>query len=358
MKRFAILTLLYAGVWLAFSQRDDIVRAWQAQPEVPSGNPAEAPPSSVTPPAAAVKPDPPIDPEVGAAAAKLLRDARDRLYNYETVRAKVAERSTLGNRRFSAEGTYVTGKFPRLRLEFRVRVGDSEGTLIEVCDGQVLRTTKEIRKLGAGGSPGEAQEVQVTRKDVEKILRATELDNMPVGAIQQAELGLGGLPTLLTSLERTLDFEASTRETWQGRPIIVLQGRWKEEYLRELGSQLGEAASALGGFMPDRVRVCLEEESLFPTRILYLKRVTNEPVTYRALLSLELTDVQIDQPVRPDEFRYVPPRGVNEVDETALYLKMIEAMKAQPGPPGSGTATSGAPSTDAKPDGTTAEPAP
>ena len=122
MKRFSILTLLYAALWLAFTQRDAMVRAWQAQPEAPSGNPADAAPAANTPAASAVKPDPPIDPEVAAASAKLLRDARDRLYSYESVRAKVAERSTLGARRFSAEGTYVTGKFPRLRVELRIAV--------------------------------------------------------------------------------------------------------------------------------------------------------------------------------------------------------------------------------------------
>jgi hypothetical protein len=301
--------------------------------------------------------DPPIDPEVAAAAIKLLRDARDRLYNYESVRANVAERSTLGNRRFSAEGTYLTGKFPRLRLEFRVRVGDSEGTLIEVCDGQVLRTAKEVRKFGADGAASAAQEVQVSRKDVEKILRATEHDNMPPEAIQQAELGLGGLPTLLTSLERTLEFEASRQETYQGRPIIVLQGRWKPEFLKELSGQLGETAAAFSTFLPDRVRVCLEQETLFPTRILYLKQVTVNPVTYRALLSLEFSDVQFDQPVRPEEFRYVPPRGVNEIDETALYLKLIESLRAEASAPQSAAANA-RPSTSPAPSGAPAEPAP
>jgi len=324
MQRFAIFTLCalctLPGVLLPKCRAQ--AGGDETQPAAAEGAPAAA---DTPQPAEAP------DPEVAAAAAKLLRDARDRLYAHESVQAHLVERSALGNRRFSAEGRYVSGRFPRLRLEYRVVVGDCEGVLIEVCDGQVLRTSKEIRRAREAGStapPPKAMEIQVTRKDVEKILKAVETENVPPEAVLQAELGLGGIPTLLSSLERTMQFDARREETFQDHKYVVIQGHWKDEYLQKLGKQLGQSAQIFTPFMPEQVRIYFDEETLFPSRILYLKQATLEPRTYRAVMSLEFTDVRLDQPIDPQEFRYVGPRDVGEVDETNLYLKTIENLRA------------------------------
>jgi hypothetical protein len=328
MQRFAIFTMLLLVCVLVLSRLE---RTSQAQPDKPQSVPADGAPAADAPAETPKPQEPPPDPEVAAAAARLLRDARDRLYAHESVKANLVERSTLGNRRFSAEGRYVSGRFPRLRLEYKVQVGDSEGILIEVCDGQVVRTSKEIRRAREPGStapPAKPTEIQVTRKEVEKILRATETGDVPPEAVLQAELGLGGIPTLLASLERTMQFDARRQETYQDRPYLVIQGHWKEEYLQKLGKQLGQSAQMFTPFMPEQVRIYFDEETLFPMRILYLKQATVEPKTFRAVLSLEFTDVELDQPIDPQEFRYVPPRDVPEVDETAVYLKSIEHLRA------------------------------
>lgn len=342
MQRFAIFTSLVLSSMAVLSRLE---RTGQAQTEEQQTVPENSRSADETPPESSKPQEPAPDPEIAAAAAKLLRDARDRLYARESVKANLVERSTLGNRRFSAEGRYVSGQFPRLRLEYRVQVGDSEGILIEVCDGQVVRTSKEIRRASAPGStalPGKPVEIHVTRKDVEKILRATETGDVPPEAVLQAELGLGGVPTLLASLERTMEFDARREEVYQDRPYLVIQGHWKEEYLQKLGKQLGQSAQMFTPFMPEQVRIYFDQETLFPMRILYLKQATAEPKTFRAVLSLEFTDVELDQPVDPQEFRYVKPRDIDEIDETAIYLKSIENLRAaanapatpQPTPPG------------------------
>jgi hypothetical protein len=330
MQKFAIFTVF---VVCGISVVSGLERTSQAQPEEQKPVPEESAAAVDAAPETAKPTEPPPDPDVAAAAAKLLRDARDRLYARESVKATLVERSTLGNRRFSAEGRYVSGRFPRLRLEYRVRVGDSEGILTEVCDGQVLRTSKEIRRTrepGSNAPTAKPTEIQVTRKDVEKILHATELGDVPPEAVLQAELSLGGVPTLLASLERTMQFDARRQEVYQNRPFIVIQGHWKNEYLQKLQKQLGQSLQAFTPFMPEEVRIYFDEETLFPMRILYLKQATEQPKTFRAILSLEFTDVELDQPVDPQEFRYVPPREVDvpEVDETALYLKAIENLRA------------------------------
>jgi hypothetical protein len=51
------------------------------------------------------------------------------------------------------------------------------------------------------------------------------------------------------------------------------------------------------------------------------------------LRSIEFTEVRINEGVDPQEFRYVPPKGVDEVDETQLYLAMIKQLRMPVQPP-------------------------
>ena len=353
MQRLAILPILaIAAAWGGMHLARQVV-AWQteavAQPQdtaeqadeqpvavdeaaAPTNSePGEAPETEKEP---ATEPEP--DPEIVAAAEKLLESARDKLYDYKSVRAKLTERASFGTRRFTAEGEYIAGVFPQMWMEYHVTVGGSQGRMLEVCDGQILFSEKEIRPAGSEGSTAQDVQIQVTRKDVRQILQSTGTgtDASPE-AVVQAELSLGGLPTLLASLQRTMVFDAIKEDVYQDKPYTILQGRWKKEYLEQLGKQMGQAAQSLATFMPDRVRVYLDGATQFPTRILYLKQVTVEPVKYEPIMALEFTDVVLNEDVDPQKFRYVPPSGVNVVDETGVYLKMIEEMRAalqQPAP--------------------------
>ena len=65
-------------------------------------------------------------------------------------------------------------------------------------------------------------------------------------------------------------------------------------------------------------------------RILYLQRVTIEPMTYRAIMSIEFSDVKLNEGVDDETFRFeLPPQGVQDFDETNLYIDMIEVHRTQ-----------------------------
>jgi hypothetical protein len=352
MQRLAIFTAfaLMIAAWLAMNQQR--LAAFQAEPQSqqqvesaadPAASPAD---SGTTPPqeneaAPAVAAEPAADPAVVAAAEKLLRDARDRLYATKPntgIRAKFVERANIGNRRFAAEGTYLQGPFPSLRLEYRVQIGGSEGVLLEVCDGNVLRTSKEVRPIGSKNA--EATLSQWTRKDINLILEAsgTGTEGTPDQVILQAELSLGGIPTLLTSLERTMVFDTLREQPWQGKPMTVIEGGWRSEKLSQVAAQMGATPQSIAALVPDRVRVYFDKETQFPMRILYRKRTNLQPPTYVPLMSIEFTDVQLNVPVDAGEFRSVRPKGVDEIDETQMYLAMIKQMQgvkppAEPGAP-------------------------
>jgi hypothetical protein len=346
MQRLAILPILaIAAAWGGMHLARQVV-AWQteavgqtpdttepADPAAAGDSATGADPEPAAEPNAEGEGEPATapapDPEVAAAAEKLLESARDKLYDYQSVRAKLTERASFGTRRFTAEGEYIAGVFPQMWLEYHVTVGGSHGRMLEVCDGTILFSEKEIRPAGTESVNSEDVQIQVTRKDVKQIFDATGgvADSSPETVVQ-AELSLGGLPTLLASLQRTMVFDAIKEDVYQDKPYTILHGRWKTEYLEQLGTQMGQAAQALATFMPDRVRVYLDGETQFPTRILYLKQASVEPVTYQAIMALEFTDVVLNEEIDPQKFRYVPPSGVNVVDETGVYLKMIEEMRA------------------------------
>jgi hypothetical protein len=351
MQRLAILTAFTfaAATWLVMHQPRLVAFQTEPQspPQVEAGEPAAAdataptPESGTTPPGGAeatpaAAAEPPPDPAVVAAAEKVLRDARDRLYAYPGVRAKFTEQASIGNRRFAASGSYLSGVFPQLKLEYRVQIGGSEGVLIEACDGNVLRTSKEVRTIGS--KTAEPTLSEWTRKDIQQILEASYVEGTPDQAILQAELSLGGLPTLLASLERTMIFDTLRDQSWQGKPMTVIEGSWRIERLSEVARQMGPAAQSVAAFVPDRVRVYFDKETMFPTRILYRKRTNTQPPTYVPLMSIEFTDVQFPKEVDPLEFRYVPPKGVDEIDETQLYLGMIQEMRKVVQPPADGEA--------------------
>lgn len=51
----------------------------------------------------------------------------------------------------------MSGAFPKLRLSFDIAVGKTTGTLLEVCDGQVLWTVQEVQVADRPPRPSESR---------------------------------------------------------------------------------------------------------------------------------------------------------------------------------------------------------
>jgi hypothetical protein len=149
-----------------------------------------------------------------------------------------------------------------------------------------------------------------------------------------ADIGLGGLSALLASLDRTMVFDSIRDEEHAGRKFRVVQGVWNPTYLADLQSRLGGMAPQLAMFLPERVRIYFEAESLFPVRVLYLKLASQERRTYRAMLSLEFHDVEFDVMLPEDAFTYRTPTGLTQKDDTDEFIQLLKASqgKAVPSP--------------------------
>lgn len=266
----------------------------------------------------------------GRSAAAELKRAREMLTKHSSIRARLIEQVTLNDRTYRAEGRYLQLALKpgdwRMRLELTLKVGDSEGSLLEVCNGSVLQTRTEIDPGGSGKKKRENKELRISRRNVQEILDAARKSgdfSEETETNLLTSLGLGGLPALLASLEQDMKLGPPKEESIRDRPVIVLTGTWSEAVASRFRAPGSPAAPGLlPPTVPDQVRLYLDQQTGFPYRILYLKKLPNREVM-KPMLTLDFRDVVLNEAIAQAEFEYEPPAGIESVDETNFYIQML-----------------------------------
>jgi len=336
----AVLATVTVVVLTGAGVRNLIGAQEPAEPKTPAAKAAD---SEKAQPKAA-----PEDPK----AAELMQDVFTRLMERASVRARLKETVFLGDRRTTAEGTYLSGTFPLVRVEYRVRVGGTAGVLTEVCDGSVVHTKRELLKASAGETkpageaeddpkksvvlpPVSASETKFTRCDVQQVAKAIDDKSRPPAEVI-AEAGIGGLPATIASLRRCMVFDTVRELQTKAGTFTVVEGRWNPAHLDKLTAAFGPGGASLKQVVPERAAIYLDPTTLFPTRIVYLRRVGEGDKAFRPVLALEFLDVQFDTAVSMDQFTITVPPGVEEKDETAEYIAAIKPQAAPQSAPGQG----------------------
>ncbi|HWL11200.1 MAG TPA: hypothetical protein VNQ76_22520 [Planctomicrobium sp.] len=285
-------------------------------------------------------------------AVDLLDQAKTRLFERRSVQADVVQTVSLGEYRVRSSGKYVSATGFRHRLQYQLSLGDLTGEFLEVCDGQILHTRRQITPVNNKFDAVAQPETEMTRRDIQRIRREALgiKDGNPTAdlsdALRAAEAGLGGLPAILAMIERTMILEPVRTQTVGDRDYFVLQGRMRPDRQKELLTGLGSAGGQqVAGFLPDLVRVYLEQETLFPEKFVYLKKVSGKKEEGAArplvpLITIEYDNVILDQPLQESQFIYMAPPGLEERDETAMYIEMMRqaanAVLTQPEAEGAG----------------------
>ncbi|NQV26560.1 MAG: hypothetical protein HQ518_19570 [Rhodopirellula sp.] len=251
----------------------------------------------------------------GASAQVTLESARDRLISYRSVQAQIVETVDLGLRRFRMEGSYLQGTDLKLRLEYDLQVGSTAARMIEVCDGQILWTHQKIGK-----------KERVTRRNVRQILTAASSAIKTPQNLLTAELGLGGLPSLLAGIQKSVQLEKQWEQDVNEQTFVVIEGGWKKSFRSKFLGPDADEKEALPAFVPDEVRIYFEQKSLFPRRILYLKHA--EDGTRRPMVTLDFVDVKWDVELAEDAFTYTPPEKVARQDVTQAYINRFTSPEA------------------------------
>jgi hypothetical protein len=298
--------------------------------------------------------DPPAEPDGQRSPAVEIKRAREQLLKVKSISAKVVEKIDALEKSFKAEGRYLQRGLQegdwKMRLELSVKIGNAYGSLLEVCDGELLWMRSEMdtgrKKDKTEGSKKDPRDTVVTRRNVIKILNAAK--KVPDKTYQSGlitSLGLGGLPALLAAIEQNMKFTAVKEMALRDQPMIVVEGTWTDSFAQKLrgaaaqGQPQGQQASTLlPASAPDSVRVYIDRGTGFPHRITYLKKIPGRNVQ-KEMLTLDFLDVEINQPISDSEFDYVPPKDIAPIELTQGFLDQLSLQGKQPqqGGPQSGS---------------------
>ncbi|MEX2288631.1 MAG: hypothetical protein WD648_16150 [Planctomycetaceae bacterium] len=314
------------------AQEKDAAKSAEPSPPVKAGPTAPEPVASKPSQAEA---------DAAAAGAALLKKSRDALISFGSIKADIREVVAIGGRRVETTGTYLQGTNLKLRLEFAVRLGDQEGALsgsvLQVCNGHTLWTVQQI------GDPN-TEKPTITRRNVREILAAAKESAAASENMLIAELGLGGLPAILASLEQSMVFRSVQKEDVRGKVLTVVEGTWKpekrEQFLKQLNTGQKEKTDRLPTHIPDSVQVYLDPENgLFPRRIVYRKQDATRDFT-RPMVTIAFAEIVLNGPVDEQAFEFVAPEGVPQDDITARYTDNLRPRSSPQAPStGSGATT-------------------
>ncbi len=254
----------------------------------------------------------PADPAVVKAATDLMKKVHESLYARSSIKADIEQSVSIGAEQFRVSGHYLSSG-NKLRLEYIIQPDQGvAGSLLEICDGKDLWSLLTV-----------ADTKRVTLRDVQQIKAAavSGTRNIP-DVVLTAELGLGGLTALTASLQRTMIFDAMKEESGDDGPRTVVQGRWKPELLSRWPRTKDDL---LPPYVPDLVRIWVDPQTMFLTRIVYVKRVIEKDrKVYRPMVSLKFSNVEFDAVVDEQEFRFEPPAGVVPEDITRQFLDRLK----------------------------------
>ena len=193
------------------------------------------------------------NPEVHAAAAKLLDDALGRLDPARVgwLETKVWQKGRLDRFTYESEGRYLVGPGRRARLELTTHHGRADATMLAVSNGELV---------WQGRRTSDGRWADVTRSPVSSISPAPATTDAPAPPGEESLRGpsLGGVLGLLRSMRSRID--------WSRKETVRRDGR---ECTKLTGSCPADSSSNLPwpDGMPRQCRLYLDVQTLWPHRV-------------------------------------------------------------------------------------------
>jgi hypothetical protein len=250
--------------------------------------------------------------------AELLLDAAiAKLKALNSISAKILERVEMLGQKFRLEGTYLKDSGYKVYLSLKLYgLGDTSGVMLQVCDGATLWDFQKVldapscRKLSIG--------------PILKKLESPDADAEIRDGIY-ARLGFSGPETLLTGLRKSIQFNQKEEGTFEGKPVWILRGRWKDrDALNAPGQPQVSPTGPLPPHVPSQAAVYLGKDDGWPYQVV---------LEGRALSLMERK--KDERPVGPDG-RPIgrmpsarddePSRIVLTYSDVALNPKLEDAM--------------------------------
>lgn len=262
-------------------------------------------------------------------AEMLLRQALRTIEGCQSISARIVQEANLFDQHLVGSGIYLeqrSGGGYLMRMELKIQLGDQSSSLVQVCDGRFLWTKRNVM-----GSE------ELSRIDIAKVAeglrRAQETGRLGETGILP---GLGGLPRVIRGLLATFNFTTVESVSRGGQPVWKLAGQWKAETLAQVLPEQKAAIeegkpvdlSKLPRQLPDQVVVfLLAREAPFLFRIEY-RRATpktafgSDTAESKAMVTMELRDVDINVPIDHNRFTY-SPGDIEFEDRTDAFLQSL-----------------------------------
>lgn len=293
-------------------------------------------------------PPPPAEPPTEAELA--LDEAMAKLRALEKVQATIRQEVDMLGQTFSVEGQFSQQGQYTFSLDLQV-VGlpQTRGRMRQVSNGEELWDVSQI-----------LDQTYYYYLELPDLL--ARIDQEPFEVFHrnyfiQQRLGLSGPHWLLDGLRQSVKFDRKLEGEWEGRPVWIIRGNWKD--MNALG--IGPMAQA-PAYIPTVVEIQVDRETGWPYQVLLLGKrraivrgsgtpkvdpTTGQPVGAvvadeepPSRFVLSYTDVDFDPHFGPAEFAFRVPdtdRGrvrdrtpdlMAELDQMA---RLIEAQKLQDG---------------------------
>lgn len=258
--------------------------------------------------------------------------AASALRQHTSVSAKMRQRSNLFGEQLIGSGSYDqlgTGDLMRFRMEMKIQVGEYVNSLQQVCDGRFFWVRTDS-----------ADDSSISRVDLERVRRAVgEIGDVTQPARWKPWHAIGGLPRLISQLDRSFRFGKPQNDTLHGVPVWILRGGWTQPCLAKLiaknrkGVVAGSAdrIGVLPDHVPNQVALVLGQDDLFPYQIEFYRTTVDDIPTAspgsgsggHTLVKMDLFEVRIGAALDPQLFEY-NLGDVEVIDRTDKYIATLD----------------------------------
>ncbi|MCH2200356.1 MAG: hypothetical protein MK102_00180 [Fuerstiella sp.] len=274
-------------------------------------------------------------------ALEVLNGVRDRLEALQYLQCNLYEYVHLSELRFYARGQYAQAGNNRVRVEFKIfpirGVRQTDKATLELGgepeDTGKQQPTGELTQVSDGNSLWtywkNGDVTRLTRRDIQEILKVASESEKFDADHMLADLGTGGLQSLIARLQLGMEFGKVREQSLDGSRLLVISGRWTAESLKKYFN-VEDRTATRPNWMPEYVRVYVDADAMLPRRIQYLKRHPNpEEKRVRPLITLDFRAMTITDTVDESQFHFEAPEGELELDETSRTIEMIQQAASQ-----------------------------
>jgi outer membrane lipoprotein-sorting protein len=303
-----------------------------AQTEPSSATPIDQPAAQASKPlAAAAATEPPTD------AENLLDEAIKKVGAIKSVSADLVEKVDMLGQKFSIQGRYLKAPQDHVYLLLEVKgLPDTKGKMLQVCDGVTLWDYQEV------------SESKVFRKMEAKPILA-KLRTSDIGGDLRDQIlnqmGFAGPDVLLAGLRKTIKFDQKDKGTFDGKPVWILRGTWKNrEGLLGPNSQPFPPLAPLPSYIPSLVAIYLGEDDDWPYKVTLVgqpqtimvdtrpvgpdgRRIGPLTMLQKPLLTridMVYSNVKLNGSIADQEFFFSAPPDTQVEDDTKRILDALE----------------------------------